>query len=267
MADRRVASWVIGLLLGCIACGGQPEEGMEFEVAETEDPPSIEQPPEYWAAQLGSRSATDRREALGMLGEYGREASSYAPVVARLLADPDERTGATAAWALANMGMSAHPLLIARLDSPDPRIRKRAAYGVGEMGPDGAVAIERLKELATDPDRGVRSMAVWATDQVTLRSMEADPTMVLTEGLDGTREQRLEAVDRLGARAHSSRVAVRQLIRLMSDSVPVIRARSIQALSEAGPSVLPSLSAALSHRNRLIRNGALLAISKMHRTF
>ena len=265
MVNRRVKWWLMVILVGCAACGG-PSADESYQVPDTEDSVDVE-PPEYWAARLNSRSAPERREALARLGEHGREASSYAPLVVRYLADSDEGIGSTAAWALAQMGMGAHPLLVARLDSRNPRERRRAAYGVGEMGQSGAVAVERLRELTTDPDRGVRSMAIWAVDQVTLRAMESDPTMLMTEGLDGTTEQRLQAVDRLGARVHSNRYAVRRLIVLMSDTVPAVRTRSIKVLSEAGPSVLPSLSVALSSRNRLVRNGALLAISRMKRDF
>lgn len=265
MTHRR-AWWLIGIMIGSAACRSHSSDA-PAQTADLEDSVTVDEKPEYWAARLGTTSADERREALTRLGEYGREASSYAPLVLPYLADADEGTGASAAWALAQMGMGAHPLLIARLDSRNPRERRRAAYGVGEMGQSGAVAIERLRELATDSDRGVRSMAIWAIDQVTMRAMQSDPTMLMNEGLDGSTEQRLQAVDRLGARAHSNRFAVRRLIALMSDSVPEVRARSIKVLSEAGPSVLPSLSLALSHRNRRVRNGALLAISRMKREF
>ena len=266
MANRRVALVLTAIVLGCSACDDPPSDGAAFQLEDTEDSVGVE-PPEYWAARLDSRSSTVRREALGSLGEAGGAASRYAPRVVPLLADPDERTGFTAAWALAHMGTDAHPLLISRLESRDPRVRERAAYGIGEMGAAGAIAIDSLKSLSTDRDPAVRSMASWALGEVLAARMVADPNMVMTEGLDGTQLQRLQAVDRLGARTPNSRIAVRMLIYLMGDSVPAIRARAIEALAEAGPSALPSLSAALSHRNSFIRRGALVAISRMHRPF
>jgi HEAT repeat protein len=265
---RARAGWILTILLGCGACeqppAARPATGAE---AEAEDTVSRRLPPEHWAARLRDPSPAARREALANLGESGNAASAYAPLIVPLLADRDERTGFTAAWALAHMGMGAHPLLIAELDSRNARVRERAAYGVGEMGPAGAEASERLHELASDPDPDVRNMATWAADQVRLRRMVADPTMLLTAGLEGTRAERLEAVARLEVRAPSSRFAVRELIVLLGDSVPAIRARAVEALAMAGPQALPSLSAALSHRNRLIRKGALLAISRIHRVF
>ena len=268
MADRRVASWLVILLIASAACDGGPAADASSQTAETQDSVSRPgHPPEYWAARLDDESATVRREALARLGEYGREAASHAPSVVTLLGDPDDKTGFTAAWALAHMGMGAQPLLVARLRSPNPEERERAAYGVGEMGPEGADASDQLSQLTNDSVSSVRNMAIWALEQVTLRRMVADPGLLLTHGLDGSRAERLEAVARLGVTARSSRVALRQLIVLLGDSVPGIRAGAVQALSQAGPSALPSLSAALSHRNRRIRSGAMLAISRMHRVF
>lgn len=267
MADGRLACGLIVLLLGQAACRDQPAtDDAQTEVAENEAP-AERQPPEYWASQLDHASPAIRRQALGNLGGYGREAATYAPLMAAFLTDQDDKTGFTAAWALAHTGMGSHPLLIAALESDDPRERERAAYGVGEMGPAGAVAADRLRELMTDPVPAVRNMASWALEQVRFQRMVGDPNLVLTHGLDGSRQERIDAIDRLGVTAPTSRMAVRELIALLGDSVPGIRDRAVQALSQAGPTALPSLSVALSHRNRQIRRGALLAISRMHRVF
>jgi HEAT repeat protein len=267
MVDRRLVCWFILAVSSSAACGNPPARDGSEPSAEAEETAPPRQPPEYWARRLNDPSAPVRREALGNLGAYGREASSYGPIIITLLTDPDDKTGFTAAWALAHMGMGAHPLLIDRLESSNPDERERAAYGVGEMGAAGAVAAPQLRIMLNDPSSSVRNMASWALDQVTARRMVADPNMVLLRGLQGDRAERLEAIDRLAVTAPSSRVAVRELISLMGDSVPGIRARAIAALSNAGPSALPSLSMALSHRNKLVRKGALLAISRMHRVF
>jgi HEAT repeat protein len=248
--------------MGCAACGG-PASDRSYQGAGKDDSVTVVRSPEYWAGRLTDPSAAVRREALSMLGERGRASSSYAPLVVPLLLDPDDNIGFTAAWALANMGIGAHPLLIARLDSRDPSERLRAVYGVGELGPAGAIAIERLRTLSNDPNSKVRSMANWAIDEVMVRRMVADPNMFLKEGLDGTQAERIQAIHRLGLRVHSSRIAIRELISLMADSIPAIRVQAIQALADAGPTALPPLSAALAHRNRAIRRGALLAISRM----
>ena len=266
MAGSRAAWWAI-VLIGLGACKGSPSPDVPDLPAEDEAPDPQRKPAEYWAAQLTSGSPATRREALSELGTYGREASSYAPLIVPLLRDPDEKTGFTAAWALAHLGMGAHPLLIDRLESESAIERERAAYGVGEIGPAASVAFDRLNEMTHDPNGRVRDMAGWALDQVVGRRMVADQNLALLSGLHGNPAERRVAVERLGAMAYRSRTAVRELIVLMGDSVPAIRERAIFALSHAGLSVQPSLSAALSSRRKDIRRGAVLAISGMKRSF
>jgi HEAT repeat protein len=259
----RTAAWSLAIV--CAACDSPSTNYAPISVEDTEVDDSLSQPPSYWAARLNSRSAADRREALGALGNFGREATEYGPSIVRLLSDPDEQTGFTAAWALAHIGSGVHPLLIARLNSDRPIERERAVYGVGEMGPAGEVAIERLRELQKDPNARVRDMAGWAISQVYARQMVPDPNLVLLTGVQGDQEERLAAVERLGATVRTSPVAIRALITLMGDSVPAIRDEAIRALSEAGSVALPSLSNALTHRRKQIRRAAMVAISRMHR--
>ena len=262
---RWAAWWVIALT--CTGCDSPPANYAPVSAEDIEAADTVSQPPEYWAARLTNRSATVRREALGALGNYGREASEYSPLVVRLLSDPDERTGFTAAWALAHIGAGAIPLLYERLESPRPIERERAAYGVGELGPAGYDALARLRALQKDPVSKVRDMASWAIGEVETQQMVPDRNMALLTGTQGNAEERLAAVERLGATVHTNTVAIRALITLMGDSIPAVREKAIDALSGAGVQALPSLSAALGHRNKTIRRGAMLAISRMHRVF
>jgi HEAT repeat protein len=255
----------LALAIACAGCDSPSTNYAPISVEDTEIADSASQPPSYWAARLDNRSATVRREALGALGNSGREATEYGPLIVRHLSDPDERTGFTAAWALAHIGAGVHPLLLARLDSDRPLERLRAVYGVGEMGPAGQVAIARLRELQKDPNTRIRDMATWAISQVYARQMVPDPNLLLLTGLQGDQAERLAAVERLGATVRTSPVAIRALITLMGDSIPAIRDEAIRALSEAGSVALPSLSFALTHRRKEIRRGAMVAISRMHR--
>ena len=266
MASVSHAAWWSLVLLCISACDDPPPPG-DPASTEVQSENTQRHPPEYWAARLTSASAATRREALAQLGTYGVEASEYGPIIIPLLRDPDEKTGFTAAWALAHLGMGAHPLLIDRLESNSPIERERAAYGVGEIGPAAAAAAERLQDLAQDPNPRVRNMADWALNQVASRRMVSDPNMALLTGARGNKEERLAAVERLGAIAYRSRVAVRELIILMGDSIPAVRGRAILALSKTGLPALPALSVALSNRRKEIRRGAVLAISGMKRAF
>lgn len=263
--DRRWAWCLIGVM--GLACGAESDRSAPF-LADEPDSTDTLKPPEYWAARLNSETPQVRREALVKLGAYGREAADFAPSVVALLADPDEKTGYTAAWALAHIGRTAHPLLIQALDSRNPEERVRAVYGIGETGPAGAELAERLRAMRdSDPSDDVRQMAVWAIRAVSGRTMVADPNMMLLEGVRGTRQERTDAVRRLGVTTTSSRVAIRELIGLLGDSIPEVRAQAVEALIDAGLPALPSLSAALSHRNRNVRQGALLVLSRLQRSF
>ena len=256
----------VSAVLGCEA--RQEQSGGELTTDSSPAPAPSRLPAEHWASRLDDGSPEVRREALANLGGYGREAAEFAPSIVSLLADPDAKTGFTAAWALAQIGMAAHPLLIQRLESSSAEVRERAAYGVGETGPAGAAGTERLRQMMEDdPSPSVRSMAAWALGQVEGRRMIADPNMMLLEGVHGNQSERYEAIRRLGVTATTSRIAIRELIALLGDSLPGVRMHAIDALAEIGPAALPSLSAALSHRNRRIRSGALLAISRMQRVF
>ena len=266
-ASRHRIVWLAIFLAGLAACDGSPADNLPDLTYDEEAEDSLRPPPDYWARQLANRSTSLRREALGALGNYGRQASQYAPLVARFLSDPDQRTGYTAAWALAHIGTSAIPLLYERLDSPRAIERERAAYGVGELGPAGSDAVERLRALQKDPVSKVRDMATWALGEIETRQMVPDPNLVLLTGVQGDPAERIQAVERLGATVHTSRVAIRALISLMGDSLPAVREKAIDALSQAGVQAMPSLSIALSHRNKNIRRGAMLAISRMHRVF
>jgi HEAT repeat protein len=267
MAGPHAACWAIALI-AVSSCQSPPSAELPDIPEEVQADDPQRKPAEYWAARLNSPSSATQQEALGQLGAYGRDASSYAPLIVPLLRDPDRKTGFTAAWTLARLGMGAHPLLIDRLQSENAVERERAAYGAGEMGPAAADAGERLNEMMTsDPSPRVRAMAAWALDQVAGRRSVADPNMALLSGLHGAPGERQAAVERLGAMAYRSRVAVRELIVLMGDSVPAIRHRAIFALAHAGLTVQPSLSAALSSRRKEIRRGAVLAISGMKRSF
>ena len=263
---RWGAVWLLSLGVGSTACDSRLEPSTRS--IDSAVPAPASKPPEYWAARLRSDSAPVRLEALGQLGSYGSRASNYAPAISQFLPDPDEKTGFTAAWALAHTGMIAYPLLIRHLEDTRPVVRERAAYSLGEIGPQAADAAQRLQALETgDPDVRVRNMAEWAGKEVTQRSMIPDRSITLMQGAHGSRQERFEATRRLGVAAGSNAVAISELIKLLGDSLPGVRSRAIEALAQAGPAALPALSAALSHRNRAIRSGAVLALSRMQRSF
>ena len=264
---RPAAILFVGLTLGYVACDSPPPAALSLSIDST-FPAAGKPPPEYWAVRLRSDSVSVRREALGQLGTYGSAAGDYAPAIARHLSDPDDKTGFTAAWSLAHIGMTAHPFLIEHLEDNRPAVRERAAYGLGEVGPDAIETAERLQKLeSSDPSSKVRNMAAWALDEVARQRVVADRWMTLLEGVQGSPEERFEATRRLGFNAKVNSPAIPALIRLLGDSLPAVRLGAIEALAKAGPVALPALSAALGHRSSTVRSGAMLALSRMQRGF
>ena len=161
--------------------------------------------------------------------------------------------------------------MVHALENPNPLVRRRAAQGLGEAGPsaNSALALQGLLRLKEgDPDIKVRNMASWAYDVVASRQMEADPNIWLTEGLAAKElEVRLEAIRRLGAAPSVKEVAITELIRLLNDSVDVIRLTAIDALVEKGRPALPRLSVALRSPRKRVRLAAMLAITRIEHTF
>jgi HEAT repeat protein len=149
------------------------------------------------------------------------------------------------------------------LTHPVSVVRIRAAFGLGMAGPAAATAVPQLKELTTsDPVVRVRRVSQWAMEQIATPNSVSDPDLVLFEGLqDDDIAVRLEAIQRLGASRPFEAKAIPQLIRMLADSVEIIRNAAIIALVQKGSVAVPSLTLALQSRNPDIRNGAMLALS------
>lgn len=226
-------------------------------------------PVEHWGRMLASSSRSDQKGALGMLGQYEHESVPYIPAIARYLESADDSLAFTAAWALAQIGPEAKAPLVRALRSTSPKVRRRAAYGLGEMGAEAIETVPDLNKLADgDAVLEVRHMAQWAVNKIADRGSISDPYLFLTAGLgDSDLDTRIAAIRRLGASHPSDAVAVFQLIRLLGDSTEAIRNAAVDALVEKGNPALPSLTMALSHPRQIVRNGAMMAMARMHRTF
>jgi HEAT repeat protein len=289
----------LALPAGCAYKDAPAESQADSTEADTTE--TARKPAEFWAHQLDSTFREAQLEALSNLGGYGHEAVPYIPNIARLLAAKDDSLGNTigntAAWALAHVGSEAYPVLRHALDSPNPLIRKRAAYGLGEAGPAAAEALGRLKTMAgADSVINVRWTAQWAVERlggakVTIDNKElarallqgsvrkeayratgrisaGTPDALLMAGLDSdSLAVRLDAVHRLGSTGSSNVDVVPRLIQLLGDSVPALRRAAIDALIQKGSFALPQLQVALNHQRAQIRRGAMLAISGIKRGF
>lgn len=266
MAGPRNLLWIS--LVAAVGCGGgSPTLSQRTDLEESDSAAGPSQPPEFWAARLGSDQVVVRREALAELGTYGRAAAPYVGAIAGRFGDADEKTGYIAAWTLSRIGTPAHGTLLRLLASPNDLVRQQAAYGLGETKLEAALpALDSASR--NDRSAGVRNMADWAIDQMSQRGSVSDPTMFLSIGLDDQNPAvRIEAVQRLSVTASSNMLAIPLLIRSLNDSVPSVRNSAIDALAQAGPVASTALSAALTVKSRTVRAGAMLGLANRHRSF
>ncbi len=226
-------------------------------------------PVEHWGRMVSSSFRAEQQGGLGMLGQYGDEAIPFIPAITRHLNGRDDSLGFTAAWALAHIGPESQEPLVLALKNRSPNVRRRAAYGLGEMGPIASGAVAELTSLASsDSVVDVRHMAQWAVDRIGTRRVLADPDLLLTEGLlDSDPETRVLAIRRLGASHPSNRMAATTLVRLLDDSSEVIRHAAVEALVAKGRPALPAITTALRSPRPLVRHGAMLALIRIQRSF
>ena len=266
----KIRVGLLALVVAVAGCEKAPARPAQAP-ADTADTtrPVTRLPVEHWGRRLSSSSPSDQQGALGMLSQYGHEAIPYIPAIARYLESSSDSLGYTAAYALAHIGPEAEAPLVRALRSTSPRVRRRAVYGLGEMGDGASDNLPAITRMADgDPAIEVRNMARWAVSQISDRGLISDPYLFLTSGLGDTAlDIRITAIRRLGASHPSDRVAVVQLIRLLGDSTEAIRNAAVDALVEKGAPALPALTMALSHPRQLVRNGAMMVMDRMERNF
>jgi HEAT repeat protein len=258
------------LLFGCSQVKRPWAARRAQRTAQEMDASTTRLPVELWGSQLASSSRSERKDALDHLAYYGTAAVPYIPAIVKDLTGGDDSLGLTAAWSLAHIGAPAYPALARELGNRDSAVRHRAAYGLGEAGPDVAgSARQRLDSLSkNDPVKAVRDMAVWALDQITPQQSIGDPDLGMLEGLNSdSLEVRLEAVQRLGAVPGWDRTATFQLIRLLADTSDVFRESVIDALVHKGKAALPMLNIALDSPRERVRSGAMAATARIRGQF
>jgi HEAT repeat protein len=181
-----------------------------------------------------------------------------ADLLARLDApDPLVRRGAV--WSLAARGSSgARTALVARLHDPDPATRGVAAWGLGKLG--DRAALEPLVAALHDADAHVREMAVLALGD--LHDPRAVPALV---PLAADPEHGVRSVMTVALREIRGDAAAAALVRLMrADPDPHTRLMAVTALAHfEHPGRRAALESALSDTTPDVRSGAAWAIEKI----
>jgi len=170
-----------------------------------------------------------RANAVIALSGIGTKVEGVLPALHLAAKDPVEMIRQEAEQAI---GSSEVGELVARLDDPDPKVKRSAVTILSSMGPAAEPALPRLIALLRDPDEMIAEIAVQAIAEVGTPALPA-----LTEPLEhGDRLIRLRAVEaiiQLGLLA--SPVVGRLEILRSNDPDPEVRRHSAIALAGLQP--------------------------------
>jgi hypothetical protein len=118
------------------------------------------------------------------------------------------------------------------LSSNDPQVRAIAAVELGGMGVKARPAMSDLAQLASDPDRHVRFVAVRAMTQIDPADRVTVPTLVLVaDDPQSSSDDRKAALALLGDMGQSAQSAIPALERIQNGDDPEMRTAARTALS------------------------------------
>jgi HEAT repeat protein len=218
-------------------------------------------------ARLAHDDVRTRRWVVRRLQWLGHAAVPAIPALIDALRDPDDQVQQEAFSALGVVYQPTTPVgeLVARLGSPDVRVRRQAAWELGQCRPRATGAVAPLLVALHDEDAGVRSMAAHAIGLIGPRVCEIaaavgpalkDPDLFtrrqacfallntaqpgdsaalpfLVEALDSDdRAIRRGAVSALWTIGPAAAGAVPKLRQLQNDPEPDIRASALEALQK-----------------------------------
>jgi len=197
--------------------------------------------------------------ALGHAGDRATDAiSTLIEVLKEQAGGGPADPSAAAMQALAEIGSTARPALIAALDSRDARTRAAAAGLLGGMGPVPPAVLDALEQLLKDPDRAGQVQAATALWKLDRRVRTTLP--VLIEGVaDQNPLLRSQAVEAIAAMGPEAAPAVPALVVVLRDENFMTRRAAAAALGRIGPAAreaLPALRAVLQDEEPDVRRQA-----------
>jgi HEAT repeat protein len=186
------------------------------------------------------------------------------PPLIKALEDPSRRKSATDI--LVRIGPDAIPSLIDALFHPDPEVRERAAYALGEVGSSIEEVIAALSRALDDDDKYVRWRAVQALGKMGPAAGAAIPQLI-NALRDPEPLVRAEAASALGLIGPAARPAIPYLISAVDDGFRMARQNavgSLIAIGLAAPDVLPQILRALGEKDLLRVRFPYWALGNMH---
>jgi HEAT repeat protein len=120
----------------------------------------------YLLNALSSGSPAAREAAADALSDADKVSAAAVPTLLVSLAEPEEPVGEYVVKAFKTVGPNAVPELVAKLSSPDARVRRRAACALGKLGPAASAAMGPLTQALADYDCLVRASAAEALGRI-----------------------------------------------------------------------------------------------------
>jgi HEAT repeat protein len=189
-----------------------------------------------------NRSASDearRAKASTIIGGLGIEARAALPVlldIVRADAGRGSDSGRAALAAVIEIGGHREhgaPVLIECLRSGDERLRRLAAGGIGDWGPEAAFAVEPLRAALWNPDAGAFTEVAAALGQVGAAAHEAAPDLVRGLKHESSMIRAVAALN-LARVKPAPELAVPALVEALKDEDTFVRSRAAWALGTFG---------------------------------
>jgi HEAT repeat protein len=201
-----------------------------------------------------------RRRAAQTLGKLQGKAAHAAPMLVKLLEDPQYDVHAAAEAALLSIGESAIGPVASGLRTDDENARRTALTMLSKLGPLSAPYL--IDALKHDPSGYVR-----VTAAESLGDVKGAPLVVpaLIESLNDLEDGiRAASADSLGALGDAAKPAVGMLIvASLQDKEPLVKSKAGQALTKIGPwtaASVPGLARGMRQQDPQIRIAIIKAL-------
>lgn len=187
-----------------------------------------------------------RLHAVWVLAAIGPKAEKAIPALKKTLDAGGENSvlAVEAARALGSIGKTALPALIEAMRKKDPFIRRRAAAGLADLGPDAKDAVPVLVDALGDTEDGwVPRVACWALRNIGPAAKNALPRLreLLKENNNLLQMDAARAMVAIDPKAEEARPVLRKLIERYPGQIGVKAAAALGKMEGGLATALPVL--------------------------
>jgi HEAT repeat protein len=194
-------------------------------------------------AALGGASSPVQAASLARVQH---PASKYASELAALFNDPSYDVRQAAISACVRLGDEGTKVVLAQLESVEPRARRAACQALGNMGEKGAVHAPLVAAKLCDPDSEVRNLACMAFESFGLASFAAPVAARLHDTSVRVRRSSIAALGKMGEAAADFLSDFDELMDDEDEDVRACASEVLRALGEMGQATLHAAEARLA---------------------